>query len=79
MVRPVHDRMPVILPPDAWDAWLDEAATPATLRGLLRPSPDEELERYPVSPAVNNVRSEGAELLLPITRWTDATTAAEPV
>jgi hypothetical protein len=27
---------------------------------------------YPVSPAVNNVRSEGAELLLPLTRWGDA-------
>jgi putative SOS response-associated peptidase YedK len=78
VVRPVHDRMPVILSPDTWDAWLDESASPAELRGLLRPAPDEDLERYPVSPAVNNVRSEGAELLLPITRWTDASVAPEP-
>jgi putative SOS response-associated peptidase YedK len=69
LVATVHDRMPVVLHPDDWDAWLDEAATPAELRQLLRPYPADALDMYPVSPAVNNVRSQGAELLLPLTRW----------
>jgi putative SOS response-associated peptidase YedK len=69
LVASVHDRMPVILHPDDWDAWLDEGARAAELRPLLRPYPADGLEMYAVSPAVNNVRSQGAELLLPLTRW----------
>jgi putative SOS response-associated peptidase YedK len=72
LVATVHDRMPVILHPDDWDAWLDEAARPAELRPLLRPYPAAELQMYPVSPAVNTVRSQGAELLLPLSRWSAA-------
>jgi putative SOS response-associated peptidase YedK len=69
LVATVHDRMPVVLHPDDWDTWLDEGATLRELRPLLRPLPEEELTMYPVSPAVNNVRSQGPELLQPLTRW----------
>ena len=69
LVASVHDRMPIILDPADWDAWLDEGARPAELRPLLRPYPADGLQMYPVSPAVNNVRSQGAELLLPLSRW----------
>jgi putative SOS response-associated peptidase YedK len=69
LVASVHNRMPIILDPDDWDAWLDEGARPTELRPLLRPYPADGLQMYPVSPAVNNVRSQGAELLLPFTRW----------
>jgi putative SOS response-associated peptidase YedK len=69
LVAQLHHRMPTILEPDEWDAWLS-ADTPADeLRHLLRPIPAERLEAYAVSPAVNNVRSEGPELLAPLTRW----------
>jgi putative SOS response-associated peptidase YedK len=61
--------MPIVLDPADWDTWLDEGARPRELRPLMRPFPATELLLYPVSPAVNNVRSEGAELLLPLTRW----------
>jgi putative SOS response-associated peptidase YedK len=74
LVATVHDRMPIILHPDDWDAWLDEDARPRELRPLLRPFPADGLRMYPVSPAVNNVRSQGAELLLPLTRWSAAAT-----
>ncbi|HET6820598.1 MAG TPA: SOS response-associated peptidase [Candidatus Limnocylindria bacterium] len=74
LVATVHDRMPIILHPDDWDAWLDEDARPGELRPLLRPFPADGLRMYPVSPAVNNVRSQGAELLLPLTRWSAAAT-----
>lgn len=72
LVATVHDRMPVILDPDDWHAWLDEGAGLGELRPLLRPYPAEGLEMYAVSPAVNNVRSQGAELLLPLSRWSSA-------
>ena len=71
LVATVHDRMPIVLDPGDWDTWLDEGAKLAELRSLLRPYPAGELLLYPVSPAVNNVRSSGAELLLPLTRWGD--------
>lgn len=69
LVEAVHDRMPIILPPDAWNAWLDADTETAPLRALLRPAPADGMRMYAVSPAVNNVRSQGAELLAPLSRW----------
>ncbi|MGH2463421.1 MAG: SOS response-associated peptidase [Candidatus Limnocylindria bacterium] len=63
LVSPIHNRMPVILDPADWDQWLSEDAPRAELRALLMPSPSQALFAYPVSPAVNSVRNEGAELL----------------
>ncbi|MCU0484320.1 MAG: SOS response-associated peptidase [Chloroflexi bacterium] len=66
-VAPIHDRMPVVLPPEAWAAWLGaEPAEPAELLALLRPAPDELLVRHPVSTRVNNARNEGPELVRPL-------------
>ena len=63
-MAPLHDRMPVILAPDAWSRWLDSNAPDLSeLRALLRPAPDEWLEIYPVEPLVNNVRNDGPELV----------------
>ncbi len=69
LVEQVHDRMPVILDPDDWGTWLDEDAPLEPLRELLRPAPADGMRLYAVSPAVNNVRSEGPDLLTPLTRW----------
>jgi putative SOS response-associated peptidase YedK len=71
LVARLHDRMPVVLDPADWDAWLAETTPVADLRALLRPLPAEALDAYAVSPAVNNVRSEGPELLAPLSRWSD--------
>ncbi|HZA78849.1 MAG TPA: SOS response-associated peptidase [Acidimicrobiales bacterium] len=63
-VAALHDRMPVILPPSAWDAWLDPASTDTTtLARLLVPAPAELVTAYRVSPAVNSVRNNGPELI----------------
>jgi putative SOS response-associated peptidase YedK len=60
----IHDRMPVIVPPDRWSRWLDPSpAEPGELRALLEPSDDWRLEAYPVPPLVNNVRNDGPELI----------------
>ncbi len=71
LVARLHDRMPVVLDPADWDAWLSETTPLTDLRSLLRPAPAESLDAYAVSPAVNNVRNEGAELLAPLSRWSD--------
>ena len=71
LVARVHDRMPVILDPGDWDAWLADATPAHELRSLLRPAPAEGMDVYAVSPAVNNVRNEGPELLAPLSRWSD--------
>jgi putative SOS response-associated peptidase YedK len=71
LVARLHDRMPVVLDPTDWDAWLSEATPPTELRSLLRPAPAGSLDAYAVSTAVNNVRNEGPELLAPLSRWSD--------
>jgi putative SOS response-associated peptidase YedK len=63
----VHERMPVILPPEAWDAWLDPDNTDTEqLAELLRPAPEEMLTLWPVDPAVGNVRNNRPELQEPL-------------
>lgn len=66
-MAPVHDRMPAVLPEQAWDEWLDPAQHDVTaLSALLRPAPDDLLVLDEVSTAVNNVRNKGAELIAPL-------------
>jgi putative SOS response-associated peptidase YedK len=63
----IHDRMPIMLPPSAWDMWLDpELDDQATLGKLLVPAPPEVITFHPVSTDVNNARSRGAELVEPV-------------
>ena len=66
IVRPLHDRMPVILRGTSIDRWLDRTiADPAQLAPLLAPLPDEDLKSTPVSDRVNSVRNDGPECLEP--------------
>jgi putative SOS response-associated peptidase YedK len=64
LVAPIHDRMPVMLPPSAWDAWLDRDVDDVEKLGqLLVPVPAGLLTAHPVSTKVNNVREGGPELI----------------
>jgi putative SOS response-associated peptidase YedK len=66
-MRPLHERMPVILPEQHWDAWLDSSFQDTTaLLAMLQPSPDDLLTTRPVSRLVNDVKNEGPQLLLPV-------------
>jgi putative SOS response-associated peptidase YedK len=65
-VSAVHDRMPLILPPERWDAWLDPAATVPSLLPLLAPPPAGLLEAVVVGPAVNRVANDGPACLAPV-------------
>jgi putative SOS response-associated peptidase YedK len=63
----VHQRMPVILPPEAWDAWLDaDNHDVEQLAALLRPAPEELLVLWPVDSSVGNIRNNRPELLRPL-------------
>jgi putative SOS response-associated peptidase YedK len=63
----IHDRAPLLLEPASFEAWLDPARTdPAQVLELLVPAAPGLLEAYPVSTAVNNVRSNGPHLLDPL-------------
>jgi len=67
LMASIHDRMPVILPCDAYQKWLDPEERPAeTFTGLLNPYPVEEMEAYPVSRQVNSPRNEGSRLIEPV-------------
>ncbi len=67
VVAPVHDRMPVILAPSAWEAWLDPDEHDTDRLGrLLRPAPSELLTAHPVSPEVNDARRDGPHLIEPV-------------
>lgn len=64
-VASLHDRMPVVLPRERWDRWLDPAVTdPEPLHEMLAPAADG-LTATPVTTAVNNVRENGPHLLQP--------------
>jgi putative SOS response-associated peptidase YedK len=63
LMRPIHDRMPVILSPEVEAAWLSADATPGELQELLRPIADDALTVREVADSVNDVRNEGPELL----------------
>ncbi|MFO7901332.1 MAG: SOS response-associated peptidase [Planctomycetota bacterium] len=59
LVKPIHDRMPVILDPADYPAWLDPAGEDKeTLQGMLKPFPSSELEAYPVRSMVNNPQND---------------------
>ena len=63
----VHDRMPVIVPDDAWGRWLDpDPDDRGELVGLLTPNDDVALDIRAVSRLVNDVRNDGPELFEPI-------------
>ena len=61
VMAPIHDRMPVILPPAARERWLDPHATEDELRAILAPLPSADLEAYPVSTLVNSPRNDAPE------------------
>lgn len=66
LVAPIHNRMPVILPPEGYETWLDPGeATPEDLQPLLAPYPADRMEAYPVSRRVNKPGVEGPELVHP--------------
>ena len=67
-LRPIHHRMPVILPRDLEEFWLDsEVQEPSFLSQVLAPYPDNELDAYEVSTLVNTATNDDPAVIQPIT------------
>jgi putative SOS response-associated peptidase YedK len=66
LLAPIHDRMPVIVPPEAFDLWLNCSEVDAeTAAALIAPAPEDALEAYEVSTAVNRTANDNAKLVEP--------------
>jgi putative SOS response-associated peptidase YedK len=67
LVKEIHERMPVILPKEWEEVWLDPAIDDTEyLKSLLRPYPAEEMKMYEVSTAVNSAKNDVEECVKPI-------------
>jgi len=67
LLETIHNRMPVILPQDAYTKWLSkEDRQPAELNELLKPYPPSEMVAFPVSKLVNRPELDTVELIKPL-------------
>ncbi len=67
LVSSLHDRMPVIIPPNRYDRWLDPSRSGSELRALLRPYPAGGMTSQPVARTVNHADAEGPACVLAAT------------
>jgi putative SOS response-associated peptidase YedK len=66
-LSPLHDRMPVILPPEAFDLWLDcKNVDAGTAAALIAPAREGLFEVHPVGEAVNRAANDAAALIEPV-------------
>jgi putative SOS response-associated peptidase YedK len=64
-MRPVHERMPVIIPPEQYGVWLDlHCQDTEELAKLLRPYPSEGMLAYQVSTLVNSWKNDVPECVV---------------
>jgi putative SOS response-associated peptidase YedK len=67
LVAPIHDRMPVILPCEAWAIWLgEEPAHKDEILALLKPFPAARMKVYSIGTRVNAVKNDDAGLIEPM-------------
>lgn len=65
-IAEIHHRMPVIVPPEQFEPWLDcDHVDARQAAALLGPPPDDLLDAYPISTRVNSVKNDGADLIAP--------------
>ncbi|MEA5448704.1 SOS response-associated peptidase [Leptolyngbya sp. CCNP1308] len=72
LMEPIHNRMPVILAPDDYAAWLDpDYYQPQALQDMLRPYDDAAMDRYPVSTVVNKPQNDSPDCIEPLDTASD--------
>ena len=75
----IHDRMPVIVPPDAFDFWLDPNVDAQTAAAVIQPARDALIEYYAVSSAVNRTANDSPNLTEPLREPEASEAVAAPV
>ena len=68
LMQPLHDRMPVILQPEAFARWLDPQEKPEALLALLQPLPADLTRAYAISIHVNNARNDDPACVEPLVK-----------
>ena len=67
MMRDIHDRMPVIISPDDYSAWLDTKLTDILkIQTMIKPYPERLMEAYPISREINNPQHDSPALIAPV-------------
>ena len=67
LMMPIHDRMPVIIPPDQYDLWLDPARNDEKqMSGMLRPFASTDMTAIPLSTLVNSPKNDVAACIEPL-------------
>lgn len=66
IMEPIHDRMPVLIPPGNFGAWLDPAIPGEDLAELLEPMSAQGMEAWPVSKAVSKATEDHEDLIAPV-------------
>lgn len=65
-VEQLHDRMPVMVARSEFDSWLSSEDSEEALRRILASAPIDEMELFPVSPAVNSTRNDDPSFVVPL-------------
>jgi putative SOS response-associated peptidase YedK len=77
-LAPLHDRMPVVVPEDAFDLWLDPNADRQIAATVIAPAPDNLLTAYEVSSAVNRAANDDPVLLTPASEMPEPAEEPKP-
>lgn len=77
VLKPLHDRMPVIVPAQAYEQWLDPAAE--NVGALVAPFTAQPMSYWPVSTRVNSVKNDDAQCIEPITLGDEESVPHTPV
>jgi putative SOS response-associated peptidase YedK len=78
-LSPIHERMPVVVPPEAFNLWLDCKAVDAeTAAALIAPARDDLLEAHEIAAAVNRVANDTPALIEPLTENAEPEPSAKP-
>ncbi len=67
-LRPIHHRMPVIVPPEAYQRWLDPKSNRSEVRHALSTFRSENMAFYRVGNAINNVSNDGPQVIEPLNK-----------
>jgi putative SOS response-associated peptidase YedK len=79
LVKPLHNRMPVVIDPKDFDLWLDpQVDDPKKLKPLIRPADASRMEAYPVSRRVNSPGNDDARCLEPVEPADEGEAGAKP-
>ena len=66
LIKPIHDRMPVILPRKSESIWIDTQRPQRDIDLLLKSYPADQMKSYRVSSFVNSPRHNGPEIIQPL-------------